>query len=229
MAESEKQYMEIQEHLKVMKIIEGRNKIILHNNNCIIEIIAFYEQVLLNDIITPFLFNDNYSVYSEIKELVSDRLSFMDRFKIVCKIAKIFNISNFKKFDDYIKMRNKIAHNLSSVININTDTKESQVYFAGEEITWKQYLQELENWSKLSFEMAEFILDVFKNINKNKENAIFPYCKVEGKCALVQCNLIYPEIEGEYMSFFKIGFNMDLLDYVNEEQKYLKGSEIDGK
>ena len=31
------------------------------------------------------------------------------------------------------------------------------------------------------------------------------------------------------MSFFKIGFNMDLLDYVNEEQKYLKGSEIDGK
>lgn len=46
--------VELQEHFKDMKIIEGRNKIILHNNNCIIETIAFYEHVLLNDIIKPF-------------------------------------------------------------------------------------------------------------------------------------------------------------------------------
>lgn len=33
-------------YFKAMKIIEGRNKIILHNNNCIIETIAFYEHIL---------------------------------------------------------------------------------------------------------------------------------------------------------------------------------------
>ena len=212
----------LEEHFKIMKILEGRNKIILHNNNCIIEIIAFYENVLLNDIIKPFLFNENYDSNLEIKDIINDRLSFMDRFKIICKIAKIYDIPNFKQFDDYIKMRNKIAHNLSSVVNINIKTKESLVCFAGKEITWNQYMEELKKWSKLSRSMSEFILNVFKCVNENK-NAIFPYCKVEGNCVLVQHNLIYPEIEGEYTSFFKTGFNMDLLDYVNEEQKYIKG------
>ena len=75
----------------------------------IIETIAFYEHVLLNDIIKPFLFNENYDAYLEIKAIISDRLSFMDRFKIVCKIAKNYNIVRFKQFDDYIKMRNRIA------------------------------------------------------------------------------------------------------------------------
>lgn len=215
--------VEFQEQFKVTKIIEGRNKIILHNNNCIIETIAFYEHVLLNDIIKPFLFNENYDTYLEIKDIISDRLSFMDRFKIVCKIAKTYNLANFKKFDDYIKMRNRIAHNLSSIININIQTKESQVFFAGEKMTWNQHMEELKKWAELSHQMAEFILNVFKNVNQDKDNAVFPYCKVEGHCALVQHNLIYPEVDGEYISFFKTGFNMDLLDYVNEEQKYIKG------
>lgn len=94
----------LEEHFKIMKILEGRNKIILHNNNCIIEIIAFYENVLLNDIIKPFLFNENYDRNLEIKDIINDRLSFMDRFKIICKIAKTYDIPNFKQFDDYIKM-----------------------------------------------------------------------------------------------------------------------------
>lgn len=150
----------------------------------------------------------------------------MDRFKIVCKIAKNYNIVKFKQFDDYIKMRNRIAHNLSSVINMNIKTKESQIFFAGEEITWNKYMEELKQWAKLSHQMAEFILNVFKEINKDKSNAVFPYCKVEGHCVLVQHNLIYPEVDGEYTSFFKTGFNMDLLDYVNEEQKYIKEVEL---
>lgn len=216
----------MKDYFKVTKIIEGRNKIILHNNNCIIETIAFYEHVLLNDIIKPFLFNENYDTHLEIKDIISDRLSFMDRFKIVCKIAKNYNIVRFKQFDDYIKMRNRIAHNLSSVINMNIKTKESQIFFAGEEITWNKYMEELKKWAKLSHQMAEFILNVFKEINKDKSNAVFPYCKVEGHCVLVQHNLIYPEVDGEYTSFFKTGFNMDLLDYVNEEQKYIKEVEL---
>lgn len=221
--------VELQEHFKVMKIIEGRNKIILHNNNCIIETIAFYEHILLNDIINPFLFSENYDINLEIKNIISDRLSFMDRFKIVCKIARTYNIARFKQFDDYIKMRNRIAHNLSSVININIQTKESQVFFAGEEITWNQYMEELDKWAQLSSQMAKFILNVFKNVNLDKDNAVFPYCKVEGHCALVQHNLIYPEVNGEYTSFFKTGFNMDLLDYVNEEQKYINDSNSNKK
>lgn len=216
----------MKEHFKTMKIIEGRNKIILHNNNCIIETIAFYEHILLNDIIKPFLFNENYDTQLEIKTIISNRLSFMDRFKIVCKIAKNYDISRFKQFDNYINMRNRVAHNLSSVTNINAKTKESKIFFAGEELTWSKYLEELEKWAKSSHQMAEFTLNVFKMINKDKSNAIFPYCKVEENCVLVQHNLIYPEIDEEYISFFKTGFNMDLLEYVNEEQKYIKEVEL---
>ena len=211
------------EAMKNANIVNGRNKIILHNNNCIIETIAFYEHVLLNDIIKPFLFNEKFDMNTDIKEIISDRLSFMDRFRIVCKIAKIYNIPNFKKFDDYIRMRNRIAHNLSSVIDINVATKESNILFAGQEITWKQYMLELSKWATISKDMAEFVLNVFKNVNQTKAHAIFPYCKVEGRCAIVQHNLMYPEIDGEYTSFFKTGFNMDLLDYVNEEQIYIEG------
>ncbi len=213
------------ETMKNANMINGRNKIIIHNNNCIIETIAFYEHVLLNDIINPFLFTENYDSNSDIKDIISDRLSFMDRFRIICKIAKIYNINNFKKFDKYIKMRNRVAHNLSSVIDINTLTKESNIYFAGQEMTWKQYMLELSEWATMSKEMAGFVLKVFKNVNKTKEHAFFPYCKVEGHCALVQHNLIYPEIDGEYTCFFNTGFNMDLLDYVNEEQKYIEGAD----
>ena len=54
-------------------------------------------KVPINDIINPFLFTENYDSNSDIKDIISDRLSFMDRFRIICKIAKIYNINNFKK------------------------------------------------------------------------------------------------------------------------------------
>lgn len=120
----------------------------------------------------------------------------------------------------------EFAEAFGAGINMNIKTKESQIFFAGEEITWNKYMEELKKWAKLSHQMAEFILNVFKEINKDKSNAGFPYCKVEGHCVLVQHNLIYPEVDGEYTSFFKTGFNMDLLDYVNEEQKYIKEVEL---
>ena len=52
-------------------------------------------------------------------------------------------------------------------------------------MTWNQYMEELKKWAELSHQMAEFILNVFKNVNQDKDNAVFPYCKVEGQCALV--------------------------------------------
>lgn len=74
--------------LEMMHMFNRRNKIILYNNYCILETVAFYENILLDDIIKPFFFNDNYNRYPDISELIEERLSFMDRFKIVKKIAK---------------------------------------------------------------------------------------------------------------------------------------------
>ena len=208
--------------IKAMEIMEGRNKIISHNNLCIIETITFYELILLNDIIKPFLFNENYNKFPQIAELFSERLSFMDKYQIVCRIAKEYKVDNFKKFDDYIRMRNKIAHNLSSVVSLDNITKESEINFAGEIITWTEYKIILQKWADMSLEMANFIMRIFDKISKNKDHAIFVYCKVIGNCILVQHNLIYPEVAGEYTSFFKSGFNMDLLKYANQEQEIFK-------
>lgn len=119
-------------------------------------------------------------------------------------------------------MRNKIAHNLSSVVSLDNITKESEINFAGEIITWTEYKIILQKWAELSLEMANFIMRIFDKISKNKDHAIFVYCKVIGNCILVQHNLIYPEVTGEYTSFFKSGFNMELLKYVNQEQEILK-------
>ena len=48
----------------------------------------------------------------------------------------------------------------------------------------------------------------------NNRDATFVYCKTIGDCILVQHNLICPEIEGDYVCYFKNGFDMDLLDYL---------------
>ena len=212
--------------MEMSNIIEGRNKIISNNNICIIETITFYEIILFNDIIKPFLFNKNLDKFPWIEELISEKLSFMEKYKIVCKIAKEYGITNFKRFDDYIRLRNKIAHNLSSVININDLTKESEINFAGEIITWTKYKTEIQEWSNLSLEMAEFIMKVFDKVRGSNIKANFVYCEMWDECVLVQYNLKYPEKDSDYICFFKNGFNMDLLEYVNKEFEMSEDNEI---
>ena len=216
---------DLKQALEVQHIFDRRNKIILHNNYCILETVSFYEHVLLNNVIKPFFFNDNYTKYCEISEVIDERLSFMDRFKIVKKIAKIFSVSDFKKIDNFIKLRNRIAHNLSSVSALNIETKENEIVLGGEKTTWDNYLEDLNEWANLSHDIARFVMNVFCQVNPVEKFAAFMYCKIEGNCVLVQHNLIYPEPEGEYTSFFKTGFNMDLLEYVNEELQYNKEGE----
>lgn len=206
----------------ISKIMEGRNKFILNNNMCIVETTAFLDNTMLNAIIKPTLFKENYNTIPGISDIFIDRLSFMDKYKIVCKIADFYNIERFKKIDPYLKMRNNIAHNLTTLISLNEDTGESEVMYANQKITWSEYKKMLKEWSDLSFKMAKFIMNVFAKINDERNNAVFPYCKVEGECVLVQNNLIYPEPNGEYTSFFRNGFNMDLLNYLNNEVKYNK-------
>lgn len=220
-----KKDINIEKSLKIANIMEGRNKFILNNNMCVIETVSFQDNVILNDIIRPVIFSDNYNDIPGISDIFIDRLSFMDKFKIMCKIADYKKVDRFKKIDKYLQMRNNIAHNLTSLISLNYITKESEVLFANQKITWTQYKEELKEWSEFSFEMAKFMQNVYSKINDNNKSAIFVYCKVEGDCVLVQHNLIYPEPKGYYASFFKNGFNMDLLDYLNAEISYNKEKE----
>ena len=213
---------EIDEFLKINKIVDGRNNFVLHNNMCIIETISFYDHIFLNNIIKPVIFSNNYEQIDGVSDIFIDRLSFMDKYKLVCKIADYNHVCRFKKIDEFIKIRNNIAHNLTSIINIDLSTKESEVQFGNRIITWSLYKEQIKEWCNLSFELANFILGLYSKLNDSKNITSFMYCKTEGDCVLVQHNLIYPQIEGDYTSFFKGGFNMDLLDYLNNEVKFLK-------
>lgn len=210
----------IEKALEITNIMDGRNKFILNNNMCIIETISFQDNIMLNNIIRPVIFSNNYDDIPGINAFFIDRLSFMDKFKILCKIADYNGVDRFKKIDKYLKMRNNVAHNLTSLSNFDYVTKENDVIFANQKITWTQYKEKIKEWAELSLEMAKFILNIYSKINNN--NAVFAYCKVEGDCVLVQHNLIYPEPGGDYKSFFRNGFNMDLLNYLNREIAYSK-------
>lgn len=214
---------------EVLHIFDRRNKIISHNNYCILETIAFYDNIFLNNIIKPYLLTDKFDKNEKIKRLVVDRFSFMDKYKIIKEIAKEFNIIPFsqKQFETFINMRNKIAHNLSSVLSLNIEKKENEIILGGEKTTWENYLKDLNEWVNLSRKLARFIKEVFCQINGTEKFAFFMYCKIEGNCVLVQHNLICPEPEGEYTSFFKTGLNMDLLQYAKEEVRYNKEGEND--
>lgn len=211
---------ELKDFEKTIRLFERRHKIIRHNNCCIIETISFYENVLLNNIIKPYLFTENFDICDGINELISDRLSFMDKYKIVCKIAKKNRINNFKEFDKLIKMRNDVAHNISSIGKLNPKTKENKIYFGGKELTWDEYLKELQKWAKLSENMARFIMNIYSVINSPDNNFFFIYCKVIGNCVLVQNNLLYPEPDDNYTCFTFRGLDSELIQYINEEQKY---------
>jgi hypothetical protein len=213
---------DLEEIEKVNRIFERRHKIIRHNNCCIIDTISFYENFLLNNIIKPYIFNDNYDTCDGVSDLISDRLSFMDRFKIVCKIAKEHNIKNFKSFDKLVEMRNSVAHNISSIGELDIKSKENAIFFGGKKMTWNAYLSELVKWSKLSKEMAQFILEVYSATNVSNNCFGFMYCKVMGDCVLVQNNLLYPEPKEEYTSFTFGGLDNELIQYINEEYNYVK-------
>ena len=214
--------IDLKQVLEVQHIFDRRNKIILHNNYCILETIAFYDHIFLNNIIKPYLLTEKFDKNVKIKKIIADRFSFMDKYKIIKEMAKEFNITPLsqKKFEVFINMRNRIAHNLSSVSALNIETKENEIILGGEKTTWDNYLKDLNEWANLSGEMAKFIIDIFGQVNATKNFLTFMYCKIEGNCVLVQHNLIYPESDGEYTSFFKTGFNMELLQSVKEELQY---------
>lgn len=210
---------------KVMAVFKRREKFIMHNNYCILEIIAFYDNFFLNRIIKEYLLNDNYDKNDKVKKIITTSLSFTDKYKIVKEIAKEYNIVPIsqKHFEDFEYMRNTIAHNLSSVSKLNSVTKQNKIILGGKEMLWTDYLNDLKKWADYSYEMAKFTKDVFSKVDSKNSLVGFGYCKIEGNCVLVEHSLLFPEPDGEYISFFKNGFDTDLLEYLNEEIKYNKG------
>ena len=149
--------MEEKEIERISRIFERRSKIIRHNNSCIIETISFYENFLLRFIIEPYFFNKSYDEMKELKKFFENRMNIMDIYKIVVEIGRRRGIQNFKKFDNYIKMRNEVAHNLTSITSYDIKSKEGYVIIGGREITWKKYLSEIKEWAEYSYEMARYI------------------------------------------------------------------------
>lgn len=211
--------------LKILGVLKSREKFIKHNNYCILEVVAFYDNFFLDRIIKKYLLTDNCNKNPKIEKIMVEKLNFMDKYKIVKEIAKEHNIDPIsqKQFEDFICMRNDIAHNLSFVGEFNYITKQNKIIFGGKEISWTDYLKKLENWVSCSFKMAAFTRNVFSKIDTENNFVGFVYCKTEGKCILVEHTLLFPEPDGDYISFFRDGFDMDLLESLKEEMNYSKG------
>lgn len=205
------------EQIEVIKLFDRRHNIIRHNNSCIVETVSFYEDFLFFSIIKPFFLKESYDKYGKIQKFMQDRMTLMDKFKIVKDIVKNDDLMSFNKFEDFIKMRNQVAHNIIYIGGYNIKTKEHEISIGRTESTWKEYLIELEKWAKLSYEMAEFANTVYNTINNNCVAIPFRYCKNEFNCILIQHNLISGLQKDEYQSFTYSGWSSNLIEYAKEE------------
>lgn len=204
-----------------IKLFERRRKIIEYNNTCILEIAIFYENFFFFEIIKKIFFTENFDNNQKMNKFIIERMSFADRYEIIKELAKEQNIKTVSNsdFEFFIKIRNQIAHNLSSVNSYNFETNETFVSFGGKSITWDEYLKKIEKWADISYKIAEFTKKVFQIINNNRNLIIFfRYCKLIGSCALVKCTLLLKEPEGD-SSFVESGIDLEILQCINEENK----------
>lgn len=209
-----------------LKIFERRNKIIYHNNMYIINTISYYDKLLLNEIIKPFFFNENYDKYPLVSRFITDKLNFMDKYMIVKKIAKMYKVKDFKKIDDFLQIRNQIAHNLTSVESIDLMTKGSKVKFANTNITWEEYLSKIKKWTEVSYEMAEFIRILYHELNNNKEkkehDSIFVYCYLLNNCIIFERTFSDVTSYSKICEFAESILDPELINYEMEEMDYMK-------
>lgn len=170
-----------------------------NNSNYIFSIVIFYENFLLHSIIKPMFFTNNYDNYIRINEFIKNRMNLMDRYKIVLKIAEKRGIKKFKKFDKFIEMRNSLAHNDNDVKMFNIESGEVLISFGGKSITWNEYIRKINEWAVLSYDMAEFVIEIFKIINTvDYLTMLFGYCKADENGALIPCSIILVNQNGEY-------------------------------
>ena len=190
---------------QIINVFDRRNKIIKHNNYCIIETIAFYETIAFNEIIKQH--HINIEVYNDRStNKLFEKLSISEKYEIINEIAKEKGIQPFSKskFDTFVNERNKVAHNIFSIGSLNIKTQEHEIHYKGKVINWSNYLKEVANWAIISKEFAKFILSIFLITNKNLTMMNFIYCSLEYEYILIERNLLYPEPSEEYISFLEM-------------------------
>jgi hypothetical protein len=197
------------------------------NKSAILEMTAFYESFFLNQIIKPIFFKDNSNSCDSLQKFITNRMTFMDRFKVVKDLAKKYNdIVSFKKFDEYINARNKYAHNIFQNKKFLNSTSTHEIIIGGIPTTWDDYLLEIKEWSVISEEMARFTLSLFAKLNEeyhllNNPLLSLPFCKLNHGCLLTQELCIYPEPQEEYKStVYGGGVNLYLIKLAVAEKKF---------
>lgn len=208
----------------ISRLFERRRKIIEFNNNSILEITIFYENFFLFRIIQNVFFNENFEKNHKFKKFIIERMNFIDKYNVIKELAQKNGIEpvSISEFDFFIKTRNNIAHNLSSVDTYNSETTETTLVFGGESTTWEEYLKTIQKWSDITLKLANFTRNVFKaTCNSEDIFTCFRYCKIMGNCALIQHNLLLEEPDGEYTFFAKNGIDSELLQYLHEENNLL--------
>ena len=124
------------EGILVQSIIDRRDKILSYNNSYPLYIVTFYDNFFLNGIIKPALFNEENDKYEQALEIIFNKLTSMDKYKIVGKIAKQCNVDKFKPIDKFVKLRNVIAHNINEISSYSIIDNRMEVVFGKERITW---------------------------------------------------------------------------------------------
>lgn len=206
-------------------LFKRREKILQYNNSCILETVISYEKFFLDNIIRRAYFNDDSLKSKQLTKFLNDRMNFMDRFKLIKEIAAENGIKNISqgKIEYFIEKRNKIAHNLSSIYGYHINSDEMDVNFGGEYIEWKNYLEEMEKWAKISLEVAEYTKMVFQSINKiSKLTVCYPYCSFEKGCILVS-NVLFPDdLDIEISNNIETKVSKDLLQIATDEEEYIE-------
>lgn len=215
--------MEIEKKFKegmlVQSLFDRRGKILSYNNSYPLYIVAFYDNFFLNGIIKPVLFNEKSDKYEQALELIFNKLTFMDKYKIVGKIAEQYDVDKFKPIDKFVKLRNVIAHNINRISSYSTSDNRMEVAFGKERITWERYLEIVSEWANLSFELAKFAANLHAAIFVNKLSIFLPYCEMHGGCILRGQRYIYTNPD-QGVSPFWLGDMQGIINLAREEQNF---------
>lgn len=215
--------MEIERNFKegmlVQSIIDRRDKILSYNNSYPLYIVTFYDNFFLNGIIKPALFNEKSDKYEQALEIIFDKLTFMDKYKIVGKIAKQCNVDKFKPIDKFVKLRNIIAHNINGVSSYSIRDNKMEVVFGKERITWERYLEKVSEWANLSLELAEFAANLHAAIFGNRSSIFLPYCEMQSGYILSGQCYIYPNPD-QNVSPFWLGDMLGIIKLAKEEREF---------
>ena len=185
---------------EIAKNFEKKEKIIEHNNTCILEATIFYENIFLFYIIKKIFLNENFEKNKKMYKFICERMTFSDRYEIIKEFVKNNNIKTISNtdFEFFIKIRNIIAHRITGIREYNINNRETVVSFGEELINWKEYVEKIKKWAEISYKIAEFSENVYHFVNDSKNDSIifFKYYKYNKDCVLMKHELVLQEPGG---------------------------------